>query len=276
MKNELNMRTIIDKFKLDGKVVLVTGGSRGIGLSIGIALGQAGAIVCFNGLSEDRLKSAGGFFDKQGITNYSLIFDVCNETEVDKGITMIEKKYGTIDILVNNAGTIIRSPIIGSEVEDFRKVIETNLISSYMISKRVVLGMIKKGGGKIINICSMMSELGRNSVAAYASSKGGLKMLTKNMCVEWAKYNIQVNGIGPGYFKTDKTVDFIQKDHPFNKLVMMRTPAARWGEPDDLGGAALLLASEAGNYINGHILYVDGGILSNFGYLEGENETVVY
>lgn len=263
---------VLDLFRLNGKTALVTGGSQGIGLTIGLALGQAGATICYNDLAPERLEEAKKIFDDQGIKCFPLVFDVSKDDEVDKGIAEIENKFGAIDILVNNAGIIQRSPILETNNDDFRSVIEINLVSPFVVSKRVVPKMIAKGGGKIINICSMMSEQGRNTVASYAAAKGGLKMLTKNMCTEWAKHNIQVNGIGPGYIETAKTQDFVKKGHPFNNLIMTRTPAGRWGKAEDLVGAAILLASDAGNFINGHIIYVDGGILANFGYLEGENE----
>ena len=171
--------------------------------------------------------------------------------------------------MVNNAGIIKRVPILDMPTEEFSQVIDIDLISPFIVSKKVAPDMIKNGGGKIINICSLMSTYGRNSVSAYASAKGGLKMLTRSMCVEWGMHNIQVNGIGSGYIKTAKTEEFAQKDHPFNKLIMTRTPARRWGVVDDLTGTALLLASDAGNFINGQLIFVDGGITANFGYLEG-------
>lgn len=265
------MKNIISQFDLTDKIALVTGSSRGIGLQLARAYGQAGATIILNGRSVPKLGEAAQSLQSEGIKAYPVPFDVCNENEVDSGITKIEKTFGRIDILVNNAGTIIRKPIVDTSPSEFRGIIEADLISALIVSKRVVGKMIAERSGKIINICSMMSEYGRNHVSAYASAKGGLKMLTKNMCVEWAKYNIQINGIGPGYIETALTKDLVKEDHPFNKLVMSRTPAARWGKVEDLCGAALLLASEAGSFINGQIIYVDGGILANFGYMEGEN-----
>lgn len=266
------MKNIISQFYLTNKVALVTGSSQGIGLQLARAYGQAGASVILNGRSVPKLEQAAKSLQSEGIKVHIAPFDVCNEEEVDSGITEIEKSLGRIDILVNNAGTIIRKPIVDTSLSEFRTILETDLLSVLTVSKRVVRKMIEGQSGKIINICSMMSEYGRNRVSAYASAKGGLKMLTKNMCVEWAKYNIQVNGLGPGYIETALTKDLMKEDNPFNKLVMSRTPAARWGKVEDLCGAALLLASEAGSFINGQIIYVDGGILANFGYMEDENK----
>jgi gluconate 5-dehydrogenase len=266
------MNKIIDKFRLDGKTALVTGGTSGLGFHMAVALGQAGARICVNDIREDQLAEAVGSFAAYDLDVFTVNFDVSDEAAVDKGITTIERETGGIDILINNAGIIKRIPILDMSVDDYKQVLNVNLVSTLIVSKRAVPNMIRSGGGKIINICSMMSEQGRNSVSAYASAKGGLKMLTKNMCCEWAKHNIQVNGIGPGYMKTVLTAGFATKGHPFDTLVKMRTPAARWGEPDDLTGTAVFLASGASNFINGQVIYVDGGILANFGYMEGEND----
>jgi len=265
------VKNIVDQFRLDGKIALITGSSQGIGFELARAYGQAGATVILNGRSEKKLESAVKVMSEENIKTYAAAFDVSNEEEVSIAIRKIERNIGVVDILVNNAGIIKREVILEMKTSDFRKVIEMDLVSVFVVSKYVVQGMIAKKAGKIINICSMMSEYGRNSLSAYSSAKGGLKLLTKNMCVEWAKHNVQVNGIGPGYIETSLTKDFVQKSHPFNKLVMMRTPAARWGKPEDLCGAALLLASNAGKFINGQVIYVDGGILANFGFVEGEN-----
>lgn len=265
------MQNILDKFRLNKKITLVTGGTSGIGFLMAVGLAQAGATICVNDIRDEKLKEAKKHFSELGIDVFTLNFDVSNEADVDKGISIIEKEVGDIGILINNAGIIKRSPILEMPITDFKQILDINLVSPLIVSKRVVPNMIKNGEGKIINICSMMSEYGRNSVSAYASSKGGLKLLTKNMCCEWAKHNIQVNGIGPGYIKTILTEEFAQNDHPFNKLVMMRTPANRWGEANDLVGAAVFLSSVASEFINGHVIYVDGGILANFGYVEGEN-----
>jgi len=259
-------------FDLTGKIALITGGTHGIGMAIGKVLGQAGAKVCVNDISEEKLESCKAEFLTAGVEVYTLKFDVTDEKDVDRGITQIENEVGTIDILVNNAGIIKRIPILDMPVADFRQVLDVDLVAPLIISKRIAPGMIRKRSGKIINMCSMMSIYGRNSVSAYASAKGGLKLLTANMCCEWAKYNVQVNGIGPGYIATAQTAAIREGNHPFNDLVMTRTPAGRWGQPEDVGNAALFLASKASNFVNGHILFVDGGILANFGYVKGENE----
>ena len=253
-------------------MALVTGGTHGIGMAIGKTLGKAGAKICVNDLNRERLETAAKAYAEAGIDVFTLVFDVTNEQQVDEGISLIEKEVGPVDILVNNAGIIKRIPILDMPVEDFKQVIEVDLVAPFIVSKRVVPQMIKKRSGKIINMCSMMSVYGRNTVSAYASAKGGLKLLTANMCCEWAKYNLQINGIGPGYIATAQTAPIREGNHPFNDLVMTRTPAGRWGEPEDVGNAALFLASKASDFVNGHVLYVDGGILANFGYVKGENE----
>jgi gluconate 5-dehydrogenase len=263
---------INELFDLKGKVALITGGTHGIGMAIGKVLGQAGAKVCVNDLSEERLEACKKEYAKDGVDVYTLVFDVTKEEEVDKGITQIEKDLGSVDILVNNAGIIKRIPILDMPVDAFRQVIEVDLVAPLIVAKRVAPKMIEKRAGKIINMCSMMSVYGRNSVSAYAAAKGGLKLLTANMTCEWAKYNLQINGIGPGYIATSQTAEIREGGHPFNDLVMTRTPAGRWGEPEDVGNAALFLASKASDFVNGHVLYVDGGILANFGYVKGEND----
>jgi gluconate 5-dehydrogenase len=259
-------------FDLTGKVALVTGGTHGIGLAIGLLLGKAGAKVCVNDIMDEKLGLCREEFSKAGLEVYTLKFNVTDEKDVDRGITEIETNVGPVDILVNNAGIIKRIPILNMSIDDYKQVIDVDLVAPLIISKRVAPKMIERRSGKIINMCSMMSVYGRNTVSAYASAKGGLALLTRNMTCEWAKYNIQVNGIGPGYIATSQTAPIRENGHPFNDLVMMRTPAGRWGEPDDVANAALFLASAASNFVNGHILYVDGGILANFGYVKGEND----
>ncbi len=259
-------------FNLEGKTALVTGGTHGIGLAVGTALGKAGAKICVNDLDEAKLAKAKEAYAAEGIDAYTLVFNVTDEAAVDAGITQIENEVGPIDILVNNAGIIKRVPILDMPVEEYKQVIDVDLIAPFIVGKRVAPNMIAKGAGKIINMCSMMSVYGRNSVSAYASAKGGLKLLTANMCCEWAKHNIQVNGIGPGYIATAQTAPIREGGHPFNDLVMTRTPAGRWGEPEDIGNAALFLASKASQFVNVQVLYVYGGILANFGYVKGENE----
>lgn len=265
---------IQELFNLEGKIALVTGGTHGIGMAIGTTLAQAGAKICVNDLSQDALDACKAEYAKLGIDVYTLLFNVTSEEEVDKGISQIEKDLGTIDILVNNAGIIKREQILDMAVKDFTAVINVDLIAPFIVGKRVAPGMIAKKAGKIINVCSMMSEYGRSNVSAYASAKGGLKLLTANMCCEWAKHGIQVNGVGPGYIATSQTAPIRENGHPFNDLVMMRTPAARWGEPSDIGNASLFLASKASDFVNGTVLYVDGGILANFGYVKGENDII--
>jgi len=263
---------INEMFDLEGKVALITGGTHGIGMAIGKMLGAAGATICVNGRDEAKLERCKGDYADAGVDVFTVVFDVTDEADVDRGISEIEEHVGDIDILVNNAGIIKRVPILDMPVDDYKQVIDVDLVAPFIVSKRVAPKMIEKRAGKIINMCSMMSVYGRNSVSAYASAKGGLKLLTANMCCEWAKHNIQVNGIGPGYIATAQTAPIREGGHPFNDLVMTRTPAARWGEPEDIGKAALFLASSASDFVNGQVLYVDGGILANFGYVKGEND----
>lgn len=256
----------INLFDLTGKTALITGGVYGLGMAMAKGLGHAGAkIVVNNSSSQEALNKAVAEYISVGIEAYGYQFDVTNEASVISAINKIETEVGPIDILVNNAGIIKRTPIIEMEVADFEAVISVDLVGPFIVSKNVAKGMMQRGGGKIINICSMMSELGRDSVSAYAAAKGGLKMLTKNMATEWAKYNIQTNGIGPGYFATSQTAPIRVDGHPFNEFIISRTPAGRWGDPDDLQGAVIFLSSKASDFVNGHILYVDGGILATIG-----------
>lgn len=263
---------INELFDLSGKVALITGGTHGIGMAIAKTLGAAGAKICVNDISDEKLAECKEVYKKAGLDVFTLNFDVTNEDAVDKGISEIENKVGPVDILVNNAGIIKRIPILDMPVSDYKQVIDIDLVAPLIVAKRIAPGMIERRQGKIINMCSMMSVYGRNSVSAYASAKGGLKLLTANMCCEWAKYNVQINGIGPGYIATAQTAPIREGGHPFNDLVMTRTPANRWGEPEDIGNAALFLSSKAANFVNGQVLYVDGGILANFGYVKGEND----
>lgn len=262
---------INELFDLKGKVALVTGGTHGIGMACGMMLAKAGAKLVVNDIFEENLVKAKAAYAEQGIDVYTLTFNVADEHDVDKGITQIENEVGAIDILVNNAGIIKRVPILEMPVEDYRQVIDIDLVGQFIVSKRVAPKMIEKRAGKIINMCSLMSVYGRQNVSAYASAKGGLKMLTQNQCCEWAKYNLQVNAIGPGYIATEQTAPIRVGGHPFNDLVMTRTPANRWGEAEDIGKAALFLSSKAADFVNGQVLYVDGGITANFGYVAGEN-----
>ncbi len=256
----------ISLFDLTGKVALVTGSTHGLGMAMASGLGKAGATIIVNGnSSQQKIDDAIQHYQNQGINAFGYKFDVTDEHEVKEAVQKIETEVGPIDILINNAGIIKRIPLEQMEVNDFKEVIDVDLVSPFIVSKHVVKSMIRRKQGKIINICSMMSELGRNTVGAYAAAKGGLKMLTQNMATEWAKHNIQVNGIGPGYFATSQTAPIRVDGHPFNEFIVNRTPAAKWGDPDDLAGAAIFLASGASNFVNGHILYVDGGILATIG-----------
>jgi gluconate 5-dehydrogenase len=253
-------------FDIKGKIALVTGSSHGLGMSMAKGLGHAGATIIINGnSSQPKIDEAVLEFKNEGITAFGYKFNVAFESEVIAAISKIESEVGPIDILINNAGIIKRIPLIDMEVTDFKEVVDIDLVSPFIVSKHVAKGMIERQNGKIINICSMMSELGRNGVGAYAAAKGGLKMLTKNMATEWAKHNVQVNGIGPGYFATTQTEPIRVDGHPFNEFIIHRTPAAKWGNPDDLSGAAIFLSSKASDFVNGHILYVDGGILATIG-----------
>ena len=257
-------------FSLEGKVALVTGAAYGIGFAMAEALYKAGAKIAFNCRSQHHMDQALADYKAKGIEAHGYICDVTNEEQVNAMVADINKKLGVIDILVNNAGIIKRIPMTEMSVEDFRKVVDIDLNAPFIVSKAVIPGMKEKGHGKIINICSMMSELGRETVSAYAAAKGGLKMLTRNICAEFGEYNIQCNGIGPGYIATPQTAPLRERQpdgsrHPFDSFIIAKTPAARWGEPEDLMGPVVFLASDASNFVNGHILYVDGGILAYIG-----------
>lgn len=257
-------------FSLEGKVALVTGGAYGIGFAIAEAFAQAGAKIAFNCRSQKHLEQALADYKAKGIDAKGYICDVTDEEAVKALVTQIEKELGVIDILVNNAGIIKRIPMCDMTVDEFRQVIDIDLNAPFIVSKAVIPGMIKKGHGKIINVCSMMSELGRETVSAYAAAKGGLKMLTRNIASEYGEYNIQCNGIGPGYIATPQTAPLRERQadgsrHPFDAFIVSKTPAARWGTPEDLMGPAIFLASDASDFVNGHILYVDGGILAYIG-----------
>ncbi|NOY57362.1 MAG: SDR family oxidoreductase [Calditrichaeota bacterium] len=247
-------------FDLTGKVALITGSGRGIGFVLAKGLGQAGAKIVLNDIDEDRLKQAVALLKREGVDAYGRIFDVRKEKMIQEQVRLVENEIGTIDILVNNAGIQIRAPLEQFKEESWRQILDINLTGAFLTSKTVVQGMIKRKSGKIINICSIQSELARPTIAPYAASKGGLKMLTRGMATDWGKYNIQVNGIAPGYFKTEMTKK-LYEDEKFNAWLCSRTPANRWGEPEELIGAAIFLASRASDYVNGHIIYVDGGLL---------------
>lgn len=252
-------------FSLEGKTALVTGASHGIGFAIACALARAGAEVAFNVRRKESLEKALAEYGRAGVSARGYACDVTDEGAVEEMVRKISHDLGDVDILVNNAGKIMRVPMCDMECGDFRSVIETDLTAPFIVSKAVIPAMIKNGGGKIINICSMMSELGRETVSAYAAAKGGLKMLTKNIAAEYGKYNIQCNGIGPGYIATPQTAPLRENGHPFNDFIISKTPAERWGTPEDMAGPAVFLASRASDFVNGHILYADGGILAYIG-----------
>lgn len=252
-------------FDLSGKRAFVTGASHGLGMAMAKGLAEAGAELIVNGTNPERMEKAVEEYKIEGHSVHSFIFDVTKEDQVQDHIDKIHKEIGPVDILINNAGIIKRILLKDMDVEDYRKVIDVDLVGPFIMAKHMVRYMIPRKAGKIINICSMMTELGRDSVGAYAAAKGGLKMLTRNMATEWARYNIQVNGIGPGYFATEQTKPIRVDGHPLNDFIISRTPAGRWGNPSDLAGTAVYLSSEASDFVNGQIVYVDGGILATIG-----------
>lgn len=260
----------MSKFSLEGKIALVTGASYGIGYAIAKSYAMAGATIVFNDIKPELVEKGLKSYEEDGIKAYGYVCDVTKEDQVQKMIQKIESEVGVIDILVNNAGIIKRIPMCDMTADEFRQVIDVDLNAPFIVAKAVIPSMIKKGHGKIINICSMMSELGRETVSAYAAAKGGLKMLTRNICSEYGEYNIQCNGIGPGYIATPQTAPLRERQadgsrHPFDSFIIAKTPAARWGTPEDLMGPAVFLASDASDFVNGHVLYVDGGILAYIG-----------
>ena len=257
-------------FSLEGKVALVTGASYGIGFAIAKALSEAGAKIVFNDIKQEFVDKGLAAYAEAGIDAKGYVCDVTDEDAVNAMVADIEATVGSVDILVNNAGIIKRIPMTEMTAAEFRQVIDVDLNAPFICAKAVIPSMIKKGHGKIINICSMMSELGRETVSAYASAKGGLKMLTRNICAEFGGHNIQCNGIGPGYIETNQTAPLRERQpdgsrHPFDQFIISKTPAGRWGTTDDLVGPAVFLASDASNFVNGHVLYVDGGILAYIG-----------
>ena len=260
----------MNMFSLEGKIALVTGASYGIGFAIAEGMAQAGATIVFNDINQELVNKGLAAYEEKGIKAHGYVCDVTDEPAVQNLIATIEKEVGIVDILVNNAGIIKRIPMCEMSAEDFRKVIDVDLNAPFIMSKACIPSMIKKGHGKIINICSMMSELGRETVSAYAAAKGGLKMLTRNICSEYGEQNTQCNGIGPGYIETPQTAPLRERQadgsrHPFDSFIVAKTPAGRWGKPEELVGPAVFLASDASNFVNGHILYVDGGILAYIG-----------
>lgn len=264
------MNDFMKQFSLEGKVALVTGASYGIGFAIASAYAVAGATIVFNDIKQELVDKGLAAYEEKGIKTHGYVCDVTDEAQVQALVAQIEKEVGVIDILVNNAGIIKRIPMCEMTAAEFRQVIDVDLNAPFIVSKAVIPGMIKKGHGKIINICSMMSEFGRETVSAYAAAKGGLKMLTRNIASEYGEFNIQCNGIGPGYIATPQTAPLREKQpdgsrHPFDQFIIAKTPAARWGVTEDLQGPAVFLASEASDFVNGHVLYVDGGILAYIG-----------
>ena len=257
-------------FSLKGKTAWITGGSYGIGFAIAQALHEAGAAIVFNDINQELIDKGLDAYKTAGIPARGYVCDVTDENAVNTLVAKIEKEAGVIDILVNNAGIIKRIPMVEMSAADFRQVIDVDLNAPFICAKAVIPSMLKKGAGKIINICSMMSELGRETVSAYAAAKGGLKMLTRNIASEYGEFNIQCNGIGPGYIETPQTAPLRERQadgnrHPFDQFIISKTPAARWGTTEDLKGPAVFLASKASDFVNGHILYVDGGILAYIG-----------
>ena len=257
-------------FSLEGKVALVTGASYGIGFAIATGFAKAGAKVVFNDIKQELVDKGLAAYKEIGIEAHGYVCDVTNEDQVNAMVAQIEQEVGPINILVNNAGIIKRIPMHEMTAAEFRQVIDIDLNGPFICAKAVIPTMMKLGAGKIINICSMMSELGRETVSAYAAAKGGLKMLTRNIASEYGQYNIQCNGIGPGYIATPQTAPLRERQadgsrHPFDAFIVAKTPAERWGTPEDLMGPAVFLASEASDFVNGHVLYVDGGILAYIG-----------
>lgn len=261
-------------FSLKDKIAWVTGASYGIGFALATAFAEAGATIVFNDIKPELVEKGLAAYAEKGIKAYGYVCDVTDEAAVNALAARIEKEIGGVDILVNNAGIIKRIPMCEMTAAEFRQVVDVDLNAPFIVSKAVIPGMIKRGRGKIINICSMMSELGRETVSAYAAAKGGLKMLTRNIASEYGQYNIQCNGIGPGYIATPQTAPLRERQsdgnrHPFDSFIVSKTPAARWGTPEDLMGPAVFLASDASDFVNGHILYVDGGILAYIGQQPG-------
>ena len=257
-------------FSLTGKTALVTGASYGIGFAMAAGLAKAGAKIAFNDINQELVDKGLAAYKEAGIEAKGYVCDVTNEAAVQALVAAVEKDITPIDILVNNAGIIRRTPMHEMEAQDFRTVIDIDLVAPFIMAKAVLPGMMARKQGKIINICSLMSELGRETVSAYAAAKGGLKMLTKNIASEYGQHNIQCNGIGPGYIATPQTAPLREKQadgsaHPFDTFIVAKTPANRWGKPEDLVGPTVFLASEASDFVNGHVLYVDGGILAYIG-----------
>ena len=264
------MSDFLQKFALTGKVAWVTGASYGLGLAYAEAFAAVGAKIVFNDIKQELVGRGLAEYKKKGIDAYGKVCDVTNEDDVKAFVADVEKNVGPIDILVNNAGIIKRIPMTEMSVKEWDQVINVDLTGPFICSKAVLQGMIERRHGKIINACSMMSELGRETVSAYAAAKGGLKMLTRNICSEYGQYNIQCNAIGPGYIATPQTAPLRKRGEdgsmaPFDRFIRSKTPAQRWGHTEDLQGLAVFLASEASDFINGQVIYIDGGILAYLG-----------
>ncbi|MBO4909502.1 MAG: gluconate 5-dehydrogenase [Lachnospiraceae bacterium] len=264
------MSSILDRFKLDGKVAWITGASSGLGLEIAKAYSEAGAKIVFNDVNKELVKKGLEAYKKLGIDVYGAACDVTNEKQVTAFVKAAGEKAGPIDILVNNASIIRRVPLSEMTVEQWESVVSTDLTGPFICSKAVIPSMIERGGGKIINMLSVMSELGRETVSAYSAAKGGLRMLTKNICAEYGMHNIQCNAIGPGYMASDATEPLTRKKkdgslHPYDNFIISRTPARRWGKAEDITGLAVFLASGSSDFINGQIIYADGGLLAYMG-----------
>jgi len=257
-------------FDLTGKTAFVSGATHGLGMAMATGLAEAGAKLIVSSTNPEKLESALAQYKEKGFDVSGVVLDVTNEAQV-VSVTQEILSQQQVDILVNNAGIIKRIPALEMSVSDFRSVLDVHLTGSFHLAQQFAKPMVARQSGKIINICSMMSELGRNTVSAYAAAKGGLKMLTRNLATEWAKHNVQVNGIGPGYFATSQTAPIRVEGHPFNEFIVNRTPAGRWGETDDLKGAAIFLASRASDFVNGQVVYVDGGILATIGKPSNED-----
>ena len=264
------MGNMLDQFKLTDKVAWITGASYGLGLAYATAYAEVGAKIVFNDINQELVDRGMKEYEKLGIKAYGAVCDVTSEEQVNQFVADVEKEVGSIDILVNNAGIIKRIPMVEMKLSEWNAVINVDLTGPFICSKAVLPGMMKKGYGKIINACSMMSEFGRETVSAYAAAKGGLKMLTRNICSEYGQYNIQCNAIGPGYIATPQTQPLREKQpdgsmHPFDRFIRSKTPAQRWGHTEDLMGLAVFLASPASDFINGQVVYIDGGISAYIG-----------
>jgi gluconate 5-dehydrogenase len=248
-------------FDLTGKVALITGSTRGLGLVLARGLAQAGAKVVLNGRVQESLDQAAAMLRGEGLEASSALFNVLDREKIEAEVRSIEDDVGPIDILVNNAGIQRRAAATDVAEADWRDIIDTNLTGVFLVSQVVGRRMIERKRGKLINLCSMLSEAGRPSIAPYTASKGGVKMLTKALATEWARFNVQVNGLGPGYFATEMNKALIENPE-FDRWIKARTPAGRWGQPEELVGAAIFLSSDASNFVTGQIVYVDGGVLA--------------